>query len=410
MSWNRGGPARTFLPLLCFLAATGPARAQNDGEAGDEKSSSFVGSRLLYGGEVSANYAPTDPGYFNVTDYGRDGLRLFRLNFALEFRAAESLSFLTEIRSDNLDAPRPYALYLRFHPWKSREVDIQAGRIPPVFGKFARRRYEYDNPLIGYPLPYQYPTILRPDSAPSTLDQLLRYRGYGSYVRYPLGDTTPRQGLAQIDPLRWDTGVEVRLGRDPVALAVAVTQGTLSSPRVRDDNAGKRIAARLGLRPLFGTELGFSASRGDYVSDVVKAALPEGTSAALSASHQSAFGLDAEISRGAWLVRGEVIWTGWDVPTLSTGALSALGWVVEGRYKVLPGFWVAGRLTGSRFESIDTPEGLLTWDFPVTRVEAGVGYELKRYLLAKFALQYNDRAGGEIRTRVIPAVQLLFWF
>ncbi|MGH9336964.1 MAG: hypothetical protein ACRD21_24750, partial [Vicinamibacteria bacterium] len=65
-------------------------------------------SRFLYGGEVVGNLAPVDPGYFNQTDYGRDSLRLFRLNLALELRASERLALLTEIRSDNLDVPRPY--------------------------------------------------------------------------------------------------------------------------------------------------------------------------------------------------------------------------------------------------------------------------------------------------------------
>jgi hypothetical protein len=428
MFGTRAALASTWLALVCLASYPIPAGAQEEDrerekvegarvEAGGEKEkekepsgSAIVSRRLLYGGEVSANIAPTDPGHFNATEYGRDGLRLFRLNLALELRAAESLSFLTEIRSDNLDAPRPYALYVRFRPWKERELDIQGGRIPPVFGKFSRRRYELDNPLIGYPLPYQYPTILRADSAPAKLYQLLDYRGYGSYVRYPVGNTTPDRGLSQLDPLKWDTGVEVRLGRDPVALAVAVTQGTISNPLVRDDNGGKQIAGRLGVRPFFGVELGISASRGDYVADGVKVLLPEETGKGQRDTHQTALGLDAELSRGRWLVSGEAIWTAWDVPTLTTSPLSALGWVVEGRYKVFPGFWLAGRLTASRFESIDTPEGRLTWDFPVTRVEAGVGYELNRYLLAKFAVQYDERAGGAIRSRVIPAVQVLFWF
>jgi hypothetical protein len=408
MSGYRANRVSILLALVCLFGATSARARQEESESESEDSS--LRSRILYGGEVSANFAPSDPGYFNRSTYGRDGLRLFRVNLAFELRAAESLSFLTEVRSDNLDAPRPYALYLRFRPWKRRELDVQAGRIPPVFGKFARQRYEYDNPLIGYPLPYQYPTILRADAAPSDLDHFLDYRGYGAYVRYPIGSPTADQGLPQVSSLTWDTGVEVRLGRDPVELAVAVTQGTISHPRVRDDNRGKQIAARLGLRPAFGAEIGISASRGDYVSDVVKVLLPEQTGSGALDSHQTAFGVDAELSRGPWLVRGEAIWTAWGVPTLDTGPLAALGWVIEGRLKLVPGFWVAARLTGSRFEDVETPEGPMPWDFPVTRVEAGMGYELSRHLIAKFALQYNDRAGGRVTSRLLPAVQVLFWF
>ena len=172
------------------------------------------------------------------------------------FEARKSFSLLAEIRSDNLAAPRAYALYARFRPWRERDFAIQAGRVPPVFGAFLRRRYEFDNPLIGYPLPYQYPTVLRPDSAPATLGQLLFYRGYGARVRYPLGETSVASGLAQVSPIRWDTGVSMNLGAGPVALALALTQGTISDPRVGDDNGGKQLAAqaRLAAEPPAGKQ------------------------------------------------------------------------------------------------------------------------------------------------------------
>src|SRR5438445_5776950 len=45
-----------------------------------------------------------------------------------------------------------------------KNFDVQIGRIPPTFGAFARRTYANDNPLIGYPLAYQYLTSLRADA------------------------------------------------------------------------------------------------------------------------------------------------------------------------------------------------------------------------------------------------------
>ncbi len=362
-------------------------------------------SLFLYGGEVVGNIAPVDPGYFNHTDYGDDSLRLFRVNVALELRASEKFSLLTEIRSDNLDAPRPYALYARIRPFRKRAFALQVGRVPPVFGAFLRRRYEFDNPLIGYPLPYQYPTVLRADSAPANLDQLLYYRGYGARVRYPIGDPSADTGLAQMNPLRWDTGFSLNLGSDPLVFAVAFTQGTISSPRVDDDNSGKQIAARLGFRPAFGWDVGVSASRGDYVSDEVMSLLEGDRS-----SEQTAVGFDTELARGAWILRGEAIWCSWDVPTLATGPLGALGFLAEGRYKVVPGLYVAGRVSGSRFESVAAYEGPVTWDAPVTRFEGGVGYTFHRNVLGKLSLQYNTRDSGGVATRWIPALQILIWF
>jgi hypothetical protein len=362
-------------------------------------------THFLYGGEVVANVAPVDPGYFNHTDYGDDSLRLFRVNFALELRASETFSVLTEIRSDNLDAPRPYALYARIRPFREHAFAIQLGRVPPVFGGFLRRRYEFDNPLIGYPLPYQYPTVLRGDSAPSDLNQLLYYRGYGAQVRYPIGDTSADSGLAQVNPLRWDTGVSVNLESDAILFAAAFTQGTISYPRVDDDNSGKQLAARLGFRPVFGWEVGVSASKGDYVSDEVMSLLEGDRS-----SDQTAVGFDTELARGAWILRGEAIWCSWDVPTLSTGPLGTLGFLAEARYKIVPGLYVAGRVSGTRFESVSTYEGPVTWDAPVTRFEGGFGYTFHRNVLGKLALQYNTRDSYGVATRWIPALQVLVWF
>src|SRR3989304_226606 len=138
---------RRWLALAALLLGVGSAGFGQEPEREE--------SRFRYGGEVAANFAPMDPGYFNQTDYGDHSLRLFRLNLGLELRASEKFSLLTEIRSDNLDAPRPYALYVRFRPWRERAFAVQAGRGPPVFGAFLRRRYAYDNPPIRYPLPLQ---------------------------------------------------------------------------------------------------------------------------------------------------------------------------------------------------------------------------------------------------------------
>lgn len=359
--------------------------------------------RFSYGGEISGTISPEDPGFFNELEYERNLLRLIRFNFALEFRASDRLTFLTEIRSDNLDVPDPYALYVRIRPWRARAFDIQVGRIPPVFGQFARRRYDIDNPLIGTPLTYQYPNTTRPDAAPSELAQVLAQRGYGVRVLYPIGDRAPMAGLPMVNPLRWDTGVQVKLGSDPIELGVAVTQGTISNPRVRDDNSGKQIAARLGLRPAFGWVLGVSGARGEYVADDV-------TSIADDTGYQTAVGLDLEFSRNHFILRAETIWSQWDAPTLETGALGGLGFYVEASYKISPGFYVAARIDRVSFGEVDSAEGAVTWDSTISRVEIGVGYYFHRQLLAKASYQYNERDAGPLTTRGIPSLRLLFWF
>src|SRR5262245_22809653 len=112
-------------------------------------------------GEVTGTVGSRDElAYFNYTDYEHNALRLFRVSLSAMWQPKPRFAVLTEIRSEDGERPIPYALYVRVRPLTGRKFDIQAGRIPPVFGAFARRSYGADNPLIGYPLAYQYLTSL----------------------------------------------------------------------------------------------------------------------------------------------------------------------------------------------------------------------------------------------------------
>jgi hypothetical protein len=171
---------------------------------------SFANGRVAIGAEVSFSVTPQedeDGAWFNYTDYEHSALRLFRAGLTAEVRMMDSLSILTEIRSENGESVKPYALFVRFRPWRTRPFDIQAGRIPPTFGAFARRDYGSGNPLIGYPLAYQYLTSVRPDAVPATIDDVLRMRARGWRPSYPIGSREIATGLPLVTAFRWDTGV-----------------------------------------------------------------------------------------------------------------------------------------------------------------------------------------------------------
>ena len=110
-------------------------------------------------------------------------------------------------------------------------------------------------------------------------------------------------------------------------------------------------------------------------------------------SKQHALGLDAEYSRDHWMLRGELIWNRWQVPTLAR-TLDATSAFVEGRYKISPGVFVAGRIDRLGFSELPSSFGSRTWDAPVTRLETGAGYYIRRNLLAKGTYQHNWRDGG----------------
>jgi hypothetical protein len=192
----------------------------------------------------------------------------------------------------------------------------------------------------------------------------------------------------------------------------SVTAGSLSDPRFRDNNSGRQLAGRVVARPTAALLVGASASRGAWLNRTLDDALV-GTEPG-NRSRQVAFGADAEFSTGPVLVRGEVIRSTWSLPDLSTlqidEPLAARSLLVEGRYKVAPGFYVAMRGDRLDFSDIPADAGVASWEARTWRVEAGVGYSITRNVLLKGSWQHNRRDGGRVREDTLLAGQVLYWF
>jgi hypothetical protein len=403
---------RPLAPLLMAMGVSVLAPPQAHAQDLPSGPISLADGRVALGTEVSLSLStekddPDDPvhsAWFNYTDYEHSTTRMARIGVTASVRITDRISFLTEVRSENGDGPQPYAMFVRVRPMKRWPIDVQAGRIPPIFGAFSRRTYANGNPLIGYPLAYQYLTSLRPDAIPVDTDELLRMRGRGWRPSYRLGAQTVGTGMPLITSFRWDTGVQARIGPERLMASVAVTNGTVSDPRTKETNDGKQIAGRLQWQPAVGLAIGGSAASGRYLADSALASI----SLNRERSMQRAFGADAEYSRDHWLVRGEAVWDRWEVPTVPS-SLKASSFFAEGTYKVRPGLFAAARIDTLRFARVTSPTQTRTWDAPVTRFETGVGFYAQRNLLAKCTYQYNRRDGGLVRRRSVVAVQLQFW-
>jgi len=358
--------------------------------------------QLVLGGEASVSWGPEDDGYFNEAAYGHNLLRTARLDLLAALRVGHGLEALADLRSENFDAPRVYALYLRWRPFAAREIQLQAGRIPPVFGAFPRRRYAQDNPLVSWPLVWQYLTTVRPDALPPSADALLAQRGSGWRVEYP--GYASAAGVPPASAARWDAGLEARYGHGPLALAVAVTRGTLSDPRFEETNDGKQVSARVEWTAAAGLELGASAAHGEFLDAGLP--LPPGR------FQQRAYAIDAEFARGRFLGRAEAVYSEWDLPRQGgiDRPLSAGGFYVEGRFSVAPGWHVAGRVDRLEFGDVVGSGGPTPWDAPVRRLEAGVGWVPRRHALLKAVYQRNRRDAGYVRELDAVAGQLLLWF
>src|SRR5688500_11371385 len=245
---------RHLAVVFVWLAAAGAAAAQGL----PSEPITLGGGRVVLGGDVAVAVAPEDRGFFNYSDYEQTTLRQFRVGLAGLVRLSERVSVHGELRSENFQHVAPFALYARVRPFEHRRLAIQAGRIPPTFGSFSRRTYSSDNPLVGYPLAYQYLTSLRADAAPADADELLRMRGRGWRSSFSVGNEEPHSGVPLVNAFTWDTGVQVAGAWSIFTMAAAVTTGTASSPRVSDDNGGKQVSVRLTAAPVTGLALGAS--------------------------------------------------------------------------------------------------------------------------------------------------------
>jgi hypothetical protein len=397
-----------------FLASLARAQDQSPLSPGPI---TLADGNVTIGGDVSASFGSADPGFFEFTDYEHSALRMLRVNLSAAVRAGEHITVLGDLLSENFDSVRPYALYIRVRPWTARDIDVQIGRVPPTFGAFSRRTYVSDNPLIGYPLAYQYLTTLRPDALPADVDELLQKRGLGWLVRYSVGDTALDHGVPLVSAFRWDTGVQVHasaLRNRSLQMTAAVTNGTVSHPLFSEDNGGKQFAGRIEWRPTAALTVGTSAARGAFAADRAVAAATGGMHGDADFT-QTAWGGDVEFSRGYYLVRAETIVSAWRIPfALQPGLrdpLRAYSTSVEGRYKLQPGLYAAARFDHLGFSDVTGTTGGQSWDAPVTRLELGGGYSIQRNLVLKGSYQHNGRDGGRLVTSANQvALQVVFWF
>ena len=390
---------------------------------------SLAGGRLTLGGEVTATVAPDDEGQFNYTDYERSALQLLRLGVTASFRPVERIALVTELRAegDTNGGPwtaLPFAAYVRVRPWKNRPFDIQAGRIPPVFGAAGRRIYANDNVLIGYPLAWQYLTVLRSDAVPSSADELIYTRSAGWRASYTVGSPGYAHGVPLTTAFRYDTGVQARIGGEHqrVSFAAAITAGTLSSPGARTTNGGPQVSTRLAVRPVTGLVLGGSFADGRFFAENLAVPTPAGGSGYADAASvpisghydQQTWGADAEYSLGHFLARAELVSARWRLPAIGTTPIDeplwSTGLSVEGRYRLAPGVTAGARVDHLSFSQLRGSYQELPWDAPVTRVEAGVAWAATRNLIVRGSVQHNDRSRGRVRNSTLPALQVTVWF
>jgi hypothetical protein len=394
--------------LVLSLALAGEARAQSL----PAEPISVANGRFVFGGEFFATFGSADPGFFDFNDYEYNALRNVRAAVSSEFRASRYVQALAELRLDHGDEFSAYALFLRVRPWPERRFDVQIGRVPPTFGAFTRTVYAYDNMVIGQPLAYQYLLSLRTTGLPATSDDLLRMRGRGWLSDFPVGDTSPGAGVPIVNTARYDLGVQVHGVVRRIEWTGALTAGSLSDPRVRDNNGRPQFAGRAVVHAAPGVHAGVSIARGPWLDRSLDTAL---TGGALAREFtQTAVAVDAELSHGRWLARAEWLRSAWSLPVIRrpavTDPVSSQAMIVEGRYRLWPGLSLAVRGDGLWFSDLEGTAANDTWEANVRRLESALAFAVTRNVTAKAAWQRNWRDGGRVQNDTLLAAQLVYWF
>jgi hypothetical protein len=373
---------------------------------------SLANGKLVLGGEATATIAPEDLGYFNYSDYGYDSLRSFRFAVSAKFTASDRVQVLADLRMERGEAFGTSAVYLRFRPWPSRQFDIQAGRVPPTFGATTRVVYGSDNVVIGRPLAYQYLLSLHRDAIPATVDELLTMRGRGWLSNFKVGNPALDAGLPIVNTAHWDTGVQVHGAYRIVDLTGSVTLGSLSAPRVNDDNNARQYAARVVVQPSTGFKLGISGSNGGWLSRSLEKEVPGGGSS--GGRRQCAVGGDAEYSVSRILVRGEVIRSMWSLPFVSPASVNrplvATSKLIETRLRVMPGLSFALRAERLDFNTLMGATRTDTWEAATARLEAGIDFSVTRNIGLRTSWQRDRRNGGRVQADTLVSGQVVYWF
>ena len=99
-----------FVFWLVLVAALGFARGV-PAQVLPERPISLANGQVSISGEVTGSIGhPNDTGFFNYTDYEHDALQMLRLSISARWRPSERIALLTEVRSEDLERPTPYAL------------------------------------------------------------------------------------------------------------------------------------------------------------------------------------------------------------------------------------------------------------------------------------------------------------
>ncbi|MGH7680529.1 MAG: hypothetical protein ACRENN_00915 [Candidatus Eiseniibacteriota bacterium] len=331
----------------------------------------------------------TDKGEGTEVNYlwGDSQFNSYRLRMFATAAVSDHLDFFGEALGNESVGLIPFGAYATFHPKPGTDLNLEAGLIPWPIGDWAPRSTSDKNPLVGFPLMYQYHTSLRQDVMPATTDELLSQAGEGE-EGVSFGGSGDFNGMPIVYDQWWDFGGVLIGSARPFEYSLGFVNGSPGFPSPGEDNTpGKSFMGRLGLAPLAGLRFGVSGSYGPYLNEEsVKPTLAPGQK--IGSYNQVLRMADFQYSIGHADFHAEGFMNTWETPTI--GDLRVHGGYAELKYALPRGFYVAGRYNVQRYSDVKDSTGTtMTWDADVDRLEVGGGYRITKGVTAKMVYQQN---------------------
>jgi hypothetical protein len=167
--------------------------------------------------------------------------------------------------------------------------------------------------------------------------------------------------------------------------------GSLSNPTIELKRSRPQVAGRIDFSPFLELTLGGSFAYGPYLTKANEKDLPAGATA--NDYSQTLLGLDLNFERGKFIGNAEAMYNRWIHPYVSE-PLKVYSAYVEGTYKFATQFFLSTRYDRMEFSKITDPSGgQSVWDYPLYRIETGLGYRFDRNVTIKLVGQLTRFPG-----------------
>lgn len=405
------GASTLGIALLCTALGFGGAHAQRTPLVSYTQPSGFIQATL--------------GARFDATFFAPHGARPWLIHDTASFIAPRASVFgegfigsagylFAELRVDRGELPATTPLELRIEQLFARisaghVLSLQAGKFVSPFGSYAQRHGTDSDPFIRPPLAYEWPTMNTPGVVGDDTNDFLDWKFEPAKFR-PIG-------VPPIWAVPYQVGVMTFGTVQKASYRLAVMNSAPSSippewDRIADLWRRPSFVASVSYNATPALHAGASYDHGPFMRrQLAFGAYPAGKTG--DDYDQTIFGIDAGYARDHVEVRGEFFVDRWEVPHVTKRALD-YSYYIETKAKLSPGFFVAGRLAQIRFNemtrtavrgtpNVPAPPTEEGWDFPVTRIQLGTGYQINQTLSLRGEYQWTVQhaATTDVRSRML---------